>query len=127
MLFIDYSSAFNTIVQSGLVMKLRVLCISSALGKITDSATALVPLMDVCSAPCCSACSHMTAQSHTQLQDCHKFADYTTIISCITDGNESDYRAEVKVLALWCQDNNLLLNINKMKELIVDCRRQYGG
>lgn len=56
-----------------------------------------------------------------------KFADYTTIISCITDGNESDYRAEVKVLALWCQDNNLLLNISKMKELIVDCRRQYGG
>lgn len=54
-----------------------------------------------------------------------KFADYTTIISCITDGNESDYRAEVKVLALWCQDNNLLLNISKMKELIMDCRRQY--
>ncbi|XP_036379236.1 olfactory receptor 1509-like [Megalops cyprinoides] len=51
-----------------------------------------------------------------------KFADDTTIIGCITDGDKSAYRAEVRALTSWCQDNNLLLNVSKIKELIVDYR-----
>jgi hypothetical protein len=35
------------------------------------------------------------------------------------------YKEEVTALAEWCQENNLSLNVkNKMKELIVDFRRQ---
>ncbi|KAG5264983.1 hypothetical protein AALO_G00260180 [Alosa alosa] len=33
-------------------------------------------------------------------------------------------RAEVATLTSWCQDNNLLLNVSKTKELIVDCRER---
>ena len=55
-----------------------------------------------------------------------KFADDTTIIGCITDDDESAYRAEVGALSSWCQDNNLLLNVDKTKELIIDFRRLKG-
>jgi hypothetical protein len=30
----------------------------------------------------------------------------------------------VRALAEWCQENNLSLNVNKMKEMIVDYWRQ---
>uniref|UniRef100_A0A803JBM0 Reverse transcriptase domain-containing protein n=1 Tax=Xenopus tropicalis TaxID=8364 RepID=A0A803JBM0_XENTR len=56
-----------------------------------------------------------------------KFADNATIIGCISDGDESAYRAEVRALTSWCHDNNLLLNVNKTEELIVDYRRLQGG
>ena len=39
----------------------------------------------------------------------------------ITNNDETAYREEVRALAEWCQENNLP---NKMKELIVDFRRQ---
>ena len=34
------------------------------------------------------------------------------------------YKEKEGALAEWCQDNNLSLKVNKMKELIVDFRRQ---
>ncbi len=52
------------------------------------------------------------------------FVDDTTIIGLISDDEESAYRDEVNTLAQWCQSNNLSLNVNKTKELIVDYRRQ---
>jgi hypothetical protein len=52
-----------------------------------------------------------------------KFADDTTVIGLITDGDETAYREEVRVLTSWCQDNNLKLNLSKTKELIVDYRK----
>ena len=55
-----------------------------------------------------------------------KFADDTTIIGCINNGDESAYRAEVATLTSWCQDNSLLLNVSKTKEVIVDYRRLQG-
>ena len=42
----------------------------------------------------------------------------------ITDDYETAYREEVCDLAVWCQDNNLSLNISKIKELIVDYRKR---
>ncbi|KAI3355751.1 hypothetical protein L3Q82_004200 [Scortum barcoo] len=55
-----------------------------------------------------------------------KFADDITVIGLISDNDESHYRAEVEHLATWCADNNLLLNTNKTKELIVDFRKFLG-
>ena len=46
------------------------------------------------------------------------------VVGLITNNGESAYREEVNELALWCQDNNLSLNVNKTKELIVDFRKQ---
>ncbi|KAJ8357469.1 hypothetical protein SKAU_G00202630 [Synaphobranchus kaupii] len=42
-----------------------------------------------------------------------KFADDTTILGLISNNDETAYREEVSVLATWCQDNNLSLNICK--------------
>ncbi len=52
-----------------------------------------------------------------------KFADNTTLIGLIQDGDESAYRQEVKELAVWCSLNNLKLNTLKTVEMIVDFRR----
>ncbi|KAL0198832.1 hypothetical protein M9458_007372 [Cirrhinus mrigala] len=52
-----------------------------------------------------------------------KFADDTTLIGLIQDGEESAYRQEVKELAVWCRHNNLELNTLKTVEMIIDFRR----
>ncbi len=52
-----------------------------------------------------------------------KFADDTTLIGLIQDGDESAYRQEVKELAVWCSLNNPELNTLKTVEMIVDFRR----
>ena len=43
------------------------------------------------------------------------FADDTTVIGLITDNDETAYKEEVRDLAVWCQDNNLSLNMTKTK------------
>ena len=53
-----------------------------------------------------------------------KFADDTTVVGLITNNNETAYREEVRAFRVWCQENNLSLNINKTKETIVDFRKQ---
>ncbi|KAK3555538.1 hypothetical protein QTP86_021797, partial [Hemibagrus guttatus] len=52
-----------------------------------------------------------------------KFADDTTVIGLIQDGDESAYRQEIEQLAAWCSRNNLELNTLKRVEMIVDFRR----
>ncbi|KAK3510744.1 hypothetical protein QTP70_021333 [Hemibagrus guttatus] len=51
-----------------------------------------------------------------------KFADDTTVIDLIQDGDESAYRQEVEQLAAWCSLNNLELNTLKTVEMIMDFR-----
>ncbi|TKS65348.1 putative RNA-directed DNA polymerase from transposon BS [Collichthys lucidus] len=52
-----------------------------------------------------------------------KFADDTTVVGLINKNDESNYRDEVSRLAKWCRDNNLSLNVEKTKEIVVDFRR----
>ncbi len=52
-----------------------------------------------------------------------KFAEDTTVIGLIKDGDKSAYRQEVEQLAVWCSLNNLELNTLKTVEMIVDFRR----
>ena len=52
-----------------------------------------------------------------------KFIDDATVVGLITDKNETAYR-EIRELALWCQNNNLSLNVSKKKEMIVDYRKR---
>ena len=53
-----------------------------------------------------------------------KFEDNTTVIGCITGRGEVAYRREVAGLVSWCEDNNLTLNTDKTKEMIVDMRKK---
>ncbi|KAK3521021.1 hypothetical protein QTP86_018666 [Hemibagrus guttatus] len=52
-----------------------------------------------------------------------KFADDTTVVGLISKNNESANREEVQRLTAWCKANNLSLNVEKMKEMVVDFRR----
>ncbi|KAK1800324.1 hypothetical protein P4O66_005468 [Electrophorus voltai] len=53
-----------------------------------------------------------------------KFADDTVVVGLISDNDERAYLEEIKHLENWCQENNLLLNVSKTKELIVDCSKK---
>ncbi len=78
----------------------------------------------LCSLPHCSSPSTpTTAPLKTPSVKLLKFADDTTLIGLIKDGDESAYRQEVKELAVWCSLNNLELNTLKTVEMIVDFRR----
>ncbi|KAK3543067.1 hypothetical protein QTP70_010547 [Hemibagrus guttatus] len=52
-----------------------------------------------------------------------KFADDTTLIGLISDGDESAYRGEIDRLVSWCSTNNLEFNSLKTVEMAVDFRK----
>ena len=52
-----------------------------------------------------------------------KFADDTTLIGLISNGDEAAYRKEVDSLAFWCSQNHLELNALKTVEMVADFRR----
>ena len=53
-----------------------------------------------------------------------KFADDTKVVGLITNNDETGYREEERALGVWCLENNLSLNVNKTKEMIMDFRKQ---
>ncbi len=143
MLFVDYSSAFNTIVPATLVAKLQTLELNRSLcswildfltgrsqvvrmGNNTSSPLTLntgAPQGCVLSPLLYSLYTHDCTATHSS-NVIVKFADDTTVIGLITDNDETAYREEVSTLTKWCQENHLSLNIVKTKELVVDFRRQ---
>ncbi|KAI4876407.1 hypothetical protein NFI96_004026 [Prochilodus magdalenae] len=109
-LFIDYSSAFNTVVPHRLTYKL------SSLG--------LHPTL------CDWLLSFLTGRPQSV-----RIGNRTSAIithqhwyppqGCrITGGDEAAYRKEVDSLVAWCTKNNLTLNTDKTKEMIVDMRKE---
>ena len=70
---------------------------------------------------------------HMIVLSCHvrtkirKFADDATVIGLIKNSDESEYRDQVNKLISWCNDNNMELNVNKTKEMIVDFRRKKSS
>ncbi len=127
-LFVDFSSAFNTIIPDTLQNKLTQLSVPTSvcqwinsfltdrqqlvrLGKYTSS-TRLI-----------STGAPLSSTSDSTSVKLLKFADDTTLIGLIQDSDESAYRQEVKELAVWCSLNNLELNTLKTVEIIVDFRR----
>ncbi|KAK1802989.1 hypothetical protein P4O66_021528, partial [Electrophorus voltai] len=143
MLFVDYSLEFNTIIPSLLITKLENLglhtslcdwisnfltdspqsvrvgnCVSSTLTLSTGAPQGCVlsPLLYSLYTYDCTATSSSTIIV--------KFADDTVVMGLISDNDERAYLVEIKHLENWCQENNLLLNVSKIKELIVDCSKK---
>ncbi len=139
---VDFSSAFNTIIPNLLLPKLTQLSVPTSicqwinsflterqqvvkLGKFSSSTRTIST-----GAPQGRVLSPLLFSLYTN--DCTskdpsvkllKFADDTTLIALIQDGDESAYRQEVKELAVWCSLNNLELDTLKTVEKIVDFRR----
>lgn len=53
-----------------------------------------------------------------------KYADDTTIVGLISDNDETQYRMVVDQAVNWCSNNDLQFNTAKTQELIVDFRRR---
>ncbi|KAK3566560.1 hypothetical protein QTP86_000879, partial [Hemibagrus guttatus] len=142
LLFVDFSSAFNTIIPTLLQTKLTQLSVPSSICQwITSFLTDRHQLVKLgkfksnsrttsTGAPQGCVLSPLLFSLYTN--DCTstdpsikllKFADDTTVIGLIQDGDESAYRQEIEQLAAWCSRNNLELNTLKTVEMIVDFRR----
>ncbi len=140
--FIDFSSAFNTIIPQQLINKLNLLGLNNSLcnwildfltgrpqsvrvGHNTSSTTTLntgAPQGCVLSPLLFTLLTHdCTAKFNSN--HIIKFADDTTVVGLISNNDETHYREEVAQLAEWCGANNLSLNASKTKEVVVDFRR----
>ena len=142
MLFVDYSSAFNTIIPDILTTKLDTLGLppltctwikdfltnrpqtvrlgphrssTRTLSTGSPQGCVLSPLLYCLYTYDCSP----VHKNNTIV----KFADDTTVVGLISRGDEAAYREEVQKLTTWCSDNNLTLNTAKTKEIIMDFRR----
>ncbi|KAI4890202.1 hypothetical protein NFI96_002001, partial [Prochilodus magdalenae] len=142
MLFVDFTSAFNTMIPQTLTDKLSSLGLRSSLcnwvldfltnrpqsvriHNLSSSTTILStgsPQGCVLSPLLFTLLTYDCSPIHP---GCHivKFADDTAVVGCITNSDESGYRQEVEHLEGWCRKNNLCINIKKTKEMIVDFRR----
>ncbi len=136
MLFIDFSSAFNTIIPQQLINKLNLLSPNASLcnwildfltgrpqsvrvGRNTSSTTTLStgvlsPLLFTLLTHDCIA---KFSSNHII-----KFADDTTVVGLISNNDETHYREEVAQLVEWFGANNLSLNVSKTKEVVMDFR-----
>ncbi len=142
MLFIDFSSAFNTLIPQQLINKLHLLGINNSLcnwildfltgrpqsvrvGHNTSSTTTLstgAPQGCVLSPLLFTLLIH-DCTSKFSSNHIIKFADDTSVVGLISNNDETHYREEVAQLAEWCGANNLSLNVGKTKEVVMDFRR----
>ena len=142
LLFIDFSSAFNTIQAHILLRKLYDMHVNSNLiawiysyltkrpqfvrlhgvksGVVTTNTGApqgcvLSPLLFTLYTNDCKNVS----------DNCHviKYADDTVIIGNITNNDEISYFRQVSSFVEWCQCNYLNLNVKKTMEMFVDFRK----
>ena len=142
-LFIDFSSAFNTIKPSLLHEKLlqfginpytrqwlldfllnrrQFVTIGVARSKSLTISTG-APQGCVLSPTCFSIYTSDSIPCHNSVH-LYKYADDEANMGLITNNNETEYRQSIDHLAIWCKKHNLQLNAKKTKELIFDFRKK---
>lgn len=53
-----------------------------------------------------------------------QFSDYPALVGYISNGDNSDNQEEVGRFFRWCKEAQLILNVDKTKELIVVFRKK---
>ena len=141
LLFLDFSSAFNTIIPQTLANKLLLLGLTPSMCnwvldflthrpqtvKIHGTSSSSIILNTGSPQGCVLSPLLYTLFTHdcsAKHPGCHmvKFADDTVVVGQISHNDESSYRQEVTELVDWCGENSLCINVGKTKELIVDFR-----
>lgn len=126
MLFIDFSSAFNTIIHQHFIQKLDQLGPHSI--RVGSNTSNTIILKTGAPQGCVLSPLLFTLLTHDFIPKENsslfiKIADNTTVVGLVTSDDETSYREEVDSLVVQCEDNNLALNVDKTKELLVDFRR----
>ena len=140
-LYIDFSSAFNTIQPHFLMQKLNNMSVHPKLilwlNEFLTNRVQYVKFLDCKStekptntgAPQGCVLSPLLFTLYTS--DCRcvsecckliKYADDTALVGCCTNDDKL-YRDEVTHFAEWCELNYLELNVSKTKQMIVDFRK----
>ncbi|TWW53744.1 putative RNA-directed DNA polymerase from transposon BS [Takifugu flavidus] len=141
-LFLDFSSAFNTIqplvLQDKLLQMRADPCLVAWISSYLTDRPQFVRMKDITSdtvvssigAPEGTVLSPILFTLYTSdfcdnSEMCHiqKFADDTAIVGCIRDDEEEEYRCLVRDFVAWCHNNGLQLNTSKTKELVIDFGR----
>ena len=140
LLFLDFTSAFNIMILQTVVNKLSTLGLAPSLCKwvldfltnrpqsvrINNTISSTIILNTGIPQGCVLSPLIYTLLTHDCRAHCdsnliEKFTDDTTVMGLVTSGDEC--RQEVDGLGLWCRENNLTLNGNETKEMIVDFRK----
>lgn len=134
MLFVDFSSAFNSISPNRLINKLQTLQLETSLPlwikdfltnrpqhvRLGTSTSSTIVLNTGVSQGCVLSPVLYTLHTYDSVathgsNTLINFADDATIVGLINNGDEAPYREEVQALAAWCSDNQLNLNTKKTK------------
>uniref|UniRef100_A0A8C8DHE5 Reverse transcriptase domain-containing protein n=1 Tax=Oryzias sinensis TaxID=183150 RepID=A0A8C8DHE5_9TELE len=138
--FFDFSSAFNTIQPSLLGEKLQQMGVDGALvswiidylsdrpkfvrlgGVLSDVVTSSV------GAPQGTVLSPFLFTLYTSdfqyNSESELYSDDSAVVGCINGGREEEYRELVDKFVRWSGENNLLLNVEKTREMVMDFRRK---
>ena len=145
-LYVDFSSAFNTLqphlltekllamdvnpmliawIQSFMTSRLQQVRIGSSLSATKETNTGAPQgcvLSPALFTTYTAECRAKNATSNIQI----KFADDTSLTGLVSNADEASYREAVTELVEWCDENYLELNVTKTEEMVVDFRRNPG-
>ena len=141
-LFVDFSSAFNTIQPHVMIRKLLDMNVNGNIIRWIYSYLTARPqyvklngVMSKCiltntGAPQGCVLSPLlftiyTNDCNSKHQNCTviKYADDTVVVGNILDNDECMYRDQVRSFVEWCHSNFLNLNVKKTMEMILDFRK----
>ena len=142
-LFIDYSSAFNTMQPHILIDRLAEYNVPARLQLLvldfltdrkqrvkTDTEQSSIRTINTGAPQGCVLSAYLfilytnTLACNTDRCKIIKYADDTIVLGLINDNDESEYRHVISHVSNWCCDNHLDLNVTKTMEMIFDFRKK---